>query len=75
MDVANLIRLTEKTSGRDKLCRVVQYGSKFLYWVLEQESLSPGLIAKLKNLETSISTARKREPLEAYLHIIPMQCC
>lgn len=57
--VANIIKLTEKTSGRDKLCRIVQYGSKFVYWVLEQESLSPQLITKLKALESSISTARK----------------
>lgn len=59
LHVANIIRVAEKTSGRDKLCRVVQYGSKFVYWVLEQESLSPNLISKLKNLESSISTARK----------------
>lgn len=59
LQVANIIKLSEKTSGRDKLCRVVQYGCKFVYWVLEQESLSPQLIAKLKNLESSISTARK----------------
>ena len=57
--VASIIKLTEKTSGRDKLCRVVQYGSKFLYWILEQEALSPELIAKLKALESSISIARK----------------
>lgn len=59
--VAKVIRVTERTSGRDKLCRVVQYGSKFVYWVLEQESLSPELVDKLKSLESSISTARKCE--------------
>ena len=59
MEVAKVIRLTEKTSGRDKLCRVVQYGSKFVYWVLEQGGLSEDLISKLKSLESSISTARK----------------
>ncbi len=61
MEVAKVIRLTEKTSGRDKLCRVVQYGCKFIYWVLEQGSVSPELISKLKDLESSISTARKCE--------------
>lgn len=63
--VANIIKLTEKTSGRDKLCRIVQYGSKFVYWVLEQGSLSPQLIIKLKALERSISTARKCKALQA----------
>lgn len=57
--VSSIIKLTEKTSGRDKLCRLVQYGSKFVYWVLEQESLSPELVTRLKALESSISTARK----------------
>lgn len=57
--MAGFIKLTEKTSGRDKLCRVVQYGSKFVYWVLELGVGSPELVSKLKALEASISTARK----------------
>lgn len=57
--MANFIKLTEKTSGRDKLCRVVQYGSKFVYWVLEQGGVSQELVARLRALEGSISTARK----------------
>lgn len=59
MATIGIIKLTEKTSGRDKLCRVVQYGSKFVYWVLEQGAGSPELVSKLKALEGSISTARK----------------
>ena len=59
--LAKVIQVTERTSGRDKLCRVVQYGSKFVSWLLEQESLSPQLVDKLRSLETSISTARKRQ--------------
>lgn len=62
--VANIIKVTEKTSGRDKLCRVVQYGSKFVYWALQQASLSPDLIKRLQSLESSISTARKCKPLQ-----------
>lgn len=58
---AKVIRVTEKTSGRDKLCRLVQYGSKFVSWLLELESLSPDLVARLRSLENAISTARKCE--------------
>lgn len=60
LQVARLVGVIEKTSGRDKLCRLLQYGSKFVYWLLELESLSPELIKKLRALESSISTARKR---------------
>ena len=41
--------------------RLVQYGSKFVSWLLEQEGLGPELVRKLRELESSISTARKRE--------------
>lgn len=63
MELQKIIKVTEKTSGRDKLCRLVQYGSKLVYWLLEQKGLSPGLIERLKNLESSISTARKCKQL------------
>ena len=41
--------------------RLVQYGSRFVSWLLEQRSLSPELIKKLRDLESFISTARKRK--------------
>lgn len=68
--VANIIKVTEKTSGRDKLCRVVQYGSKFVYWTMQQASLSPDLIKKLQSLESSISTARKCKPVPVNIQIV-----
>lgn len=40
---------------------MVQYGSKFVSWVLELESVSPAVVKKIRDLESSISTARKRE--------------
>lgn len=43
--------------------RLVQYGSKLLSWLLEVEALRPELVSKLRELETAISTARKRECL------------
>jgi peroxin-11B len=73
--VASVIKLTEKTSGRDKLCRVVQYGSKFLYWVLECGTLSPELVSKLKALESSISTARKCEAIKILYCVLRQSCC
>lgn len=47
----------------DRARRVVQYGSKFVYWVLEQNAASSELVKKLKDLESSISLARKCESL------------
>ena len=40
---------------------MVQYGSKFVSWVLEQEEVSSAVVQKIRDLEASISTARKRE--------------
>ena len=39
--------------------RIIQYASKFISWLLEQEGLSDELIARVKTLESSVSTARK----------------
>lgn len=52
-------RLLEKTSGRDRLCRVIQYGSKFISWLLQQEGVSDEVVVRVRTLESSISTARK----------------
>ena len=41
---------------------MVQYGSKFVSWVLEQkEAVSPDVVLKIRDLEATISTARKCE--------------
>ena len=39
--------------------RVVQYSSRFLYWLMEQRGVSEAVINKAKELEKQISTARK----------------
>jgi len=86
--VASMLKLADKTAGRDRICRfcsyltntvglilienwchtppywstrLVQYGSRFVYWVMEQEGVSPEMVKKLRELESSISTARKCE--------------
>ena len=93
--VSKILRITDKTSGRDRLCRqvksalvnddvlqvvnlfiyrLVQYGSKFVSWLLEHGSLSPELINRLRDLESFISTARKREytPFSSWVHCLPI---
>ena len=39
--------------------RVIQYASKFISWLLEQEGIGNDVITRVKGLESSISTARK----------------
>ena len=87
MAVARIFSITDKTSGRDRICRfemekkkefsgwlvaisfcirthahcrLVQYGSKLTSWALEAKGFSVELVQKLKDLESTISTARKR---------------
>ncbi|XP_022101345.1 peroxisomal membrane protein 11B-like [Acanthaster planci] len=57
--VNRVIKLGSQTSGRDKLYRTFQYGSKFLGWCLEQGSGDQDLIQKIKALERTLSTSRK----------------
>ncbi|KAL5482045.1 hypothetical protein EMCRGX_G022325 [Ephydatia muelleri] len=57
--LGRLLAVADKTSGRDNLCRLLQYASKFLSWALERRTSGLELAAKLKQLEASISTARK----------------
>ncbi|XP_038060021.1 peroxisomal membrane protein 11B-like [Patiria miniata] len=57
--VNKVIKLSSQTSGRDKFYRTFQYGSKFLWWCLEQGSADEDLIQKVKALERALSTSRK----------------
>ena len=49
--------------------RLLQYASKFLSWALERRTSGLELAAKLKQLETSISTARKRTHFPVTSHV------
>ncbi|ESP05507.1 hypothetical protein LOTGIDRAFT_208523 [Lottia gigantea] len=54
-----VVKFNAQTAGRDKLCRLCQYGSKFVWWNLQKTGQSEELVKKLKNLEASVSTTRK----------------
>ncbi|KAG8187484.1 hypothetical protein JTE90_009550 [Oedothorax gibbosus] len=54
-----LVKLNNQSSGRDKLFRLVQYSSKFLWATLETRGKDKDVIDKLKELETILSTGRK----------------
>ncbi|CAI9720456.1 membrane 11B-like [Octopus vulgaris] len=53
------IQFVSKTSGRDKLCRLIQYSSKFAWWYIQKSHYQAPLVQKLKLLDSSISTSRK----------------
>ncbi|XP_067137316.1 peroxisomal membrane protein 11B [Centruroides vittatus] len=57
MDV--ILRFNTQTVGRDRLFRFLQYGSRLVWWLLEKYSHDKDKVSKLKNLEYSLSTARK----------------
>lgn len=54
-----LVKFNSQTAGRDRLFRLFQYGSRFVWAYLEKHSHDKDTINKLKNLEYSLSTARK----------------
>lgn len=54
-----LLRFNTQTVGRDRVFRLMQYGSKLIWWLLEKYSHDKDKVNKLKNLEHSLSTARK----------------
>jgi peroxin-11B len=56
--VGKLIRYLDTHNGRDKICRLLQYGSRFLAWWLIVNS-RPELSKRISNLEQSSSMARK----------------
>ncbi|XP_074651074.1 peroxisomal membrane protein 11B-like [Tubulanus polymorphus] len=60
MDIAGtVVKINSQTTGRDKLCRIVQYGSKFIWWYLQSKPNNEEFVKKFKHLEYSISTTRK----------------
>lgn len=57
------------------LSRLVQYGSKTVSWVMEVEGVSADLVKKIKNLEASISTARKRKLYAPLIYNLVLNFC
>jgi len=55
-----LVALNAKTNWRDKLARLVQYGSRLSWFVLQKNlNVSPHIVAKLQSLEFTASLFRK----------------
>ncbi|XP_033749363.1 peroxisomal membrane protein 11B-like [Pecten maximus] len=60
LDLAtHIIKFGGQANGRDKLFRLIQYGSKLVWWHLHQNTRGPELVEKLKKLESSLSMTRK----------------
>eukprot|EP00485_Elphidium_margaritaceum_P009272 CAMPEP_0202695242 /NCGR_PEP_ID=MMETSP1385-20130828/8885_1 /ASSEMBLY_ACC=CAM_ASM_000861 /TAXON_ID=933848 /ORGANISM="Elphidium margaritaceum" /LENGTH=214 /DNA_ID=CAMNT_0049351233 /DNA_START=37 /DNA_END=678 /DNA_ORIENTATION=+ len=56
-------RLISNFAGRDKFNKAIQYGSKTLWYNLSVEGGDKEVIARLKRLDSGISTARKADRL------------
>lgn len=54
-----VVKYNNQTAGRDRLFRLLQYGSRLLWWLAEQNRSDKDVVSKLKNLEYSLSTGRK----------------
>ncbi|KAL8602209.1 hypothetical protein ACOMHN_022722 [Nucella lapillus] len=57
--VAKIVKFNAQASGRDKLFRLVQYCSKFLWWHLQKANLAEDSVWKLQQLSNALSTCRK----------------
>lgn len=54
-----IVKFNAQASGRDKLFRLVQYCSKFVWWYLHKAEVADDLVEKLKLLSSALSTCRK----------------
>ncbi|GFO07753.1 peroxisomal membrane protein 11b-like [Plakobranchus ocellatus] len=55
----NIVKFNSLASGRDKLFRLVQYSTKFMWWYLQKHGVSESTVLKLQKLSSSLSTTRK----------------
>ncbi|CAL1547536.1 unnamed protein product [Lymnaea stagnalis] len=55
----NLVKFNSLASGRDKLFRLLQYGSKFTWWYLHRYGANPEVVDRLQKLGNALSTTRK----------------
>ncbi|VVC24737.1 Hypothetical protein CINCED_3A014722 [Cinara cedri] len=53
------VDLNNKTAGRDRIARFVQYGSKTAWHYMEKKDFNTESVEKFKNLEQSLATFRK----------------
>lgn len=57
--VTSLIKFNAQTNGRDKLCRLFQYGCRMVWGHLQRSGNATETIQKLKNIEYMFSMTRK----------------
>eukprot|EP00057_Strongylocentrotus_purpuratus_P020376 XP_011674850.1 PREDICTED: peroxisomal membrane protein 11B isoform X1 [Strongylocentrotus purpuratus] len=55
----NIISFLNKTGGRDKFYRTCQYGSRLVWWCVQESKRDPDLVKKLQGLDSHLSTSRK----------------
>ncbi|KAF4525493.1 hypothetical protein B566_EDAN002353 [Ephemera danica] len=65
-----VVKLNNQTAGRDKLARLLQYGSRAVWHLLEQKNHNRLLVTKLKSLEYNLSTFRKLLRLGRFLDVL-----
>ncbi|GFR12778.1 peroxisomal membrane protein 11B [Trichonephila clavata] len=54
-----IIKFNNQSAGRDKLFRLLQYSSRFIWASLENKTSKEDLLKQLKDLEYTLSTGRK----------------
>ncbi|XP_034246073.1 peroxisomal membrane protein 11B isoform X1 [Thrips palmi] len=54
-----LIKLNNQAAGRDKMARILQYGSRALWFYMQQKKMNHQTIEKLRALEFTFSSFRK----------------
>ncbi|KAL3866221.1 hypothetical protein ACJMK2_043543 [Sinanodonta woodiana] len=57
--VSQIIKFNAQTNGRERICRLLQYTSRFLGGYLSKRNDAADILEKLKNLEYMLSMTRK----------------
>ncbi|KAH7974090.1 hypothetical protein HPB49_009804 [Dermacentor silvarum] len=57
--LADISKFNAQTAGRDKLFRLLQYSSRFLWYWLQKKSNRRDTVARLQNLEVTFSSGRR----------------
>lgn len=54
-----IVKLNNQAAGRDKLARILQYGSRALWYYMQQKKINHQTVEKLRALEYTFSSFRK----------------
>ncbi|XP_069723375.1 peroxisomal membrane protein 11A isoform X2 [Phaenicophaeus curvirostris] len=64
------VGFTNRSQGRDQLCRVTQYTCMLLSYLMEHKADKKKLVVKLKQLESNMSSSRKMFRLGNMVHAL-----